>query len=286
MPRAVEPTASKLPLFLAAVAFAAVVAACAPCGRAESASAGDAVASVPAPRQYVEDEAGIIDPASKTKLLGYLQELEQKTGCQILVLTVKTTGGVPIEEFSLAVAEKWKLGQKGKDNGAIILVAVDDRAYRFEIGRGLEGPLPDAFVGRVGREVFIPYFRQGKYGEGLFRGVVAILTKLEAEYGVKLTGMPRLAPSGRTDGPPSWAMTLFVALVAIYLILSAVSRKMPLPLLLLLMFLGGGRRGGGSGGWGGWSSGSGGGGFGGGGFGSFGGGGGGSFGGGGASGRW
>jgi uncharacterized protein len=283
MPRAAEPTASKLPLFLAAVALAAIVVASAAPARAESASVDAAVTSLPAPTQYVEDHAGIIDSASRTKLLGYLQELEEKTGCQVLVLTVKTTGGVPIEEYSLKVAEKWKLGRKGKDSGALILVAVDDGAYRFEIGSGLEGPLPDAFVGRIGRDYFIPYFRQGKYGEGLFRGVVAMLTKLEAEYGVELTGLPRLAPSGRTGGLPPWAVTFFVVIVATYLILSAVRGSLPFPLLLLLIFLGGGRRGGGSGGW---SSGSGGGGFGGGGFGSFGGGGVGGFSGGGASGRW
>jgi len=240
--------------------------------------AADAIEAVPAPTEYVLDLARVIDPSSKRALLGYLQELEEKTGAQVIVLTVVTTGGVPIEEFSLALADKWKLGRKGKDDGALVVVAVSDRAYRFEIGRGLEGPLPDAFVGRIGRQYFVPYFRQGKYGEGLFLGVVAMLTKLQAEYGVALTGLPRVAPPSSLPSSPGSSvgqllLTLFIVLIVIILI----ARRLP-----FFFFPTGGYRGS----WGsvGWTSR--GGGWGGGGFGSFGGGGGGSFGGGGASGRW
>jgi uncharacterized protein len=239
-----------------------------------------AATDVPKPTQYVEDLAGIVDPASKTKLLGYLQELEEKTGTQIIVLTVRTTGGVPIEQFAIDLAEKWKLGQKGKDNSALIVVAVDDRACRFEIGRGLEGALPDAFVGRIGREFIVPYFRQGKYGDGLFQAVVAMLSRLETEFNVTLTGLPRTArpaPAAPIQHPPGGdpVRTIFTLLIAIVVLITVIRHPW------LLLFMGAGR----GGGWSGGSRFGGSGGFGGG-FGSFGGGGGGSFGGGGATTRW
>lgn len=235
--------------------------------------ASDQAPDIQVPSQYVEDLAGVIDQPSRTKLLGYLQELEQKTGAQIIVLTVETTAGVPIEEFSLKLAEKWQLGQKGKDNGALIVVAVKDRAYRIETGRGLEGPIPDAFIGRIGREYFVPNFRSGNFGKGLFDGVVVMLSRLSSEYGVSLTGLPQVPPSATAASPaPPAARILQTILVIIVVMVVLFSRFGWLFLGASMM----GRRGG-------WSSG---GGFRGGGFGSFGGGGGGSFGGGGASGRW
>ena len=274
--KASKPTASSRRAVLSAVALAAAVVAAWLTVRSVALAAAP---DVPKPAQYVEDLAGIIDPASKIKLLGYLQELEEKTGTQIIVLTVKTTGGVPIEQFAIDLAEKWKLGQKGKDNGALVVVAVDDRTYRFEIGRGLEGPLPDAFVGRIGRDFFVPYFRQGRYGEGLFQGVVAMLARLETEFNVTLTGLPRMAQPAR--GVPGevpargsdFLRTIATALIAIFVLMMVIRHPW-----LLLLFMSGGRGGG-------WSGGSRSGGFGGG-FGSFGGGGGGSFGGGGATGHW
>ncbi|MDA8169275.1 MAG: TPM domain-containing protein [Nitrospiraceae bacterium] len=234
-----------------------------------------------APPDYVVDQAGVINADSKTMLDSYLRELEQKTGAQMAVLTVSSLDGNPLEDFSISVAEKWKLGQKGRDNGVLLLVAPRERKYRFEIGYGLEGTLPDSYVGTIGREYLVPYFRRGDYSGGITAAVQAVAGKIAEASGVEITGMPAPQPvpdAGGDDGGgiPGLALSalFFIVLVVLF------SRH---PGLLMLFLLGGGGRGrwGGGGGFG--SGGFGGGGFGGGGFG---GGGGGSFGGGGASGGW
>jgi|Deesub1362A_J573_1020465.scaffolds.fasta_scaffold00004_17 uncharacterized protein len=236
------------------------------------------------PPRYVVDMAGIVDDGVEMKLNGFLQELEQKTTAQMVVLTIDTLEGRAIEDFSLEVAEKWKLGQKGKDNGALLLVAMKERKYRFEIGYGLEGILPDSLVGTIGRQYIVPFFRKGDYSNGIAAAVLAVAGEIAKEHGVEITGMPKLRPvytrgyGGRPAGKPSLLSALLSVLVLIGLVILFI--RHPRLLLLILLFSGmGGRRSY-------WGGGFGGGGFGGGGFGSFGGGGGGGFGGGGATGGW
>jgi len=231
------------------------------------------------PQKYVVDLAGIINDAVENRLNGYLQELEQKTTAQMIVLTIPDLGGESIDDLSISIAnDKWKLGQKGKDNGVLFLVALKDRKYRIEVGYGLEGVLPDSLVGSLGRKLLVPYFRKGDYSDGIYATTLAVANIIAKHYGVKITGMPsinyRSQPvSGRN---PS---SLFSTLIAIvfFIILGILFIRNPRAFLLFLLFSSMGGR---SGPWGG------GGGFGGGGFGSFGGGGGGGFGGGGASGGW
>lgn len=234
---------------------------------------------VPAtPRDYVVDLAGIVNQDARVRLDGYLKELEQKTTAQFVVLTVTSLGGEPLEQFSIDVAHnKWKLGQKGKDNGVLLVVALKERKYRFEIGYGLEGVLPDSFVGTVGRRYLVPYFRKGDYSGGIYAAVVAVSGRIASSQGVKITGMPQVRDAyGERSGKGGIAGTI----LAFLLFAGAVILFIKNPRLFLLLLLSssmGGRRGGWNGG-----------GFGGGGFGggSFGGGGGGGFGGGGASGGW
>lgn len=246
-------------------------------------SVSPALASVPAvpavPRDYVVDLAGIVNNNAKVRLDGYLKELEQKTTAQFVVLTVKSLEGEPIEQFSIDVAHnRWKLGQKGKDNGVLLVVATKDRKYRFEIGYGLEGVLPDSFVGTVGREYLVPYFRKGDYSTGIFAAVVAVSNRIASSQGVKITGMPQIRDNqGERAGKGGIVSTILSILFFIGAVILFI-RNPRLFLLLLFASSMGGRRGGWNGG------GFGGGGFGGGG--SFGGGGGGGFGGGGASGGW
>ena len=231
------------------------------------------------PQRYVVDLAGIVDDATENRLNGYLQELEQKTTAQMVVLTISSLEGESIEDFSITIAhDKWKLGQKGKDNGVLFLISVKDRKYRIEVGYGLEGVLPDSLAGSMGRDLLVPYFRKGDYSNGIFATTLAMANKIAEDAGVKIEGMPSIkyqtAPTGKgKSGSPLSTIIgiLFLIIMGILFI------KNPRAFLLFLLFSSmGGRRGS----WGG------GGGFGGGGFGSFGGGGGGGFGGGGASGGW
>jgi len=240
------------------------------------------------PRHYVEDYAKVINSSHEQALNGILQELEQKTGTQYIILTVQTTEAVPIEQFAIELAEKWKLGQKGKDNGMLFVLAAKDRRYRFEVGYGLEGFITDQFCGRVGREVLVPFLKKGDYSQGIYQANLQVAQKIAAESGVTLTGMPKLAPvpaerraegvGRRRIGLPCCSILPF--LFIILLIFGGLGRGMGWWLFLPFLF-------GGFGSYGGYGrSGSYGGGSFGGGFGGFGGGMGGGFGGGGASGGW
>ena|SRR5208283_236280 len=230
-------------------------------------------ASVPeipaAPSQYVMDLAGIVDDATKARLDSSLRELEEKTTAQMVVLTIPGLNGESLEDLSLSTAEKWKLGQKGKDNGVLLIISLQERKYRFEIGYGLERVLPDSLVGSIGRSYLVPNFRKGDYGKGIADAVFAVVNTIAAAEGVTLTGTPVPERSyGKKIG-------LFHELVLLFFLIAAVILFIRHPALFLLLFFSSGR-----GGW------SGGGGFGGGDSGGFGGGGGGGFGGGGASGDW
>ncbi len=233
--------------------------------------------NLPRPQRYVEDRGNVISADVETKLNGLLQELEQKTGAQYIVLTVGSLGGVDIETFSIELADQWKLGDKDKDNGMLFVMSTGDREYRFEVGYGLEAVITDMFTGQVGRGYFEPYAKKGDYSNGIYLANAAIAQKIAQSQGVTLSGMPALAQrtSGSGNGPSP-----LIGLIPLILIMLIGGRR-GLFLYLLLGGLGG-RRSYGSSSRGGFGGGS----FGGGGFGSFGGGGGGGFGGGGSSGRW
>jgi len=237
-------------------------------------------AQVPAlPADPVVDLAAIIDNSVKTQLNGYLRELEAKTTAQMAILTIQSLEGQSIEDFSIHIAhDKWKLGQKGRDNGVLLVVAVKDRKYRIEVGYGLEAVLPDSLVGSIGREYLVPYFKKGDYSGGIYAATLVIANEIAKDAGVKISGLPvviRTQPERdrkKSSSPFGKLVSIFIFLVLLIIFIK--NPKSFLALMLLSSM--GGRRGpwGGSGG-----------GFGGGGFGSFGGGGGG-FGGGGASGSW
>ncbi len=230
---------------------------------------------MPPLRGRVNDYAGLMPPERARALEDRLARFEQETGHQVAVLTIPSLQGEPLEDFSIKVAENWKIGQKGFDNGVILLIARDDRKIRIEVGYGLEGVLPDAIASRIIREIIIPRFRANDYPGGIEAGIDAIL---------KVTRGERLPEARRAQGR---TMSFSLAQLFFILLLAAI------PIIALLGSQNQNRAAGSwsgrrryYGGWGGpfWG-GFGGGGFGGGGGGGFGGGGGG-FGGGGASGGW
>ena len=246
------------------------------------AATGYSQADLPMPRNHVEDYANVINASDERSLNGVLQELKQKTGAQYIVLTVLSTGGLPIEQFSIELVEKWKLGQKGKDNGMLFVFTAKERQARFEVGYGLEGFITDQYTNRVGRNVLVKYIKQGNTSRGIYETNLQIIQRIAAEYGVSLTGMPKITPvppvRRRTRGLPccgALPMLLFM-----FLLFSGRGRGMGMWFFLPFMM-------GGFGGHGGYGrSGSFGGGSFGGGFGGFGGGMGGGFGGGGSTVSW
>lgn len=126
---------------------------------------------VPALTGRIVDNANIITRKDKEEINSYLESLENSTGAQVAVLTINSLNGYSIEDFSMKVAESWKLGQKDKDNGALIVVALKEHKARIEVGYGLEGTLTDTKCGLILRNVIIPEFRNGDYSEGIVKGV-------------------------------------------------------------------------------------------------------------------
>jgi len=115
---------------------------------------------------FVNDYAGIISQEDQIEIENLLDELYANGTAQVAIVTVRTLNGEPIEDFSMKIAHG-KLGDSGKDNGLLYLIAVDDRQYRIEVGYGLEDKIPDAIAGRIGRKTAEDYFSEGKYSEGI-----------------------------------------------------------------------------------------------------------------------
>lgn len=136
---------------------------------------------VPPLKGRVNDLAGLI-PSDRARLLEErLARFEQETGHQIAVLTIPSLEGESLEGFSIRVAESWKIGKKGFDNGAILLIAKNDRKLRIEVGYGLEGVLPDALASRIVREIIVPRFRNNDYAGGTEAGIDAIMKAARGE---------------------------------------------------------------------------------------------------------
>jgi uncharacterized protein len=129
----------------------------------------------------VNDLAGVLSASEKSELTDYLSAVNSQTGFQIGVLTVTSLEGDSIESFSMRVAEKWKLGSADKDNGAILVVSINDRALRIEVGYGLEETLTDMKSGLIIRNVIIPEFKSGNYGAGIVAGAKSIVGVVTGE---------------------------------------------------------------------------------------------------------
>jgi uncharacterized protein len=226
----------------------------------------------PALTGRVVDEAGVLSGDTKRQLDGILAgDEEHFGGRQVVVVTVKSLQGYEISDYGYRLGRHWGIGQKGKNNGALIIVAPNEHEARIEVGYGLEGDLTDAKSRVIIDRTMLPAFRNGDYNAGVVDGTKAVLATLgNTNYAV-----PDFSAEDRDEPSDNWT-GLIVFLIVVFI----AGRAFFWPLLFMGGF--GGRGGWGGGGWGGGGFGGGSGGFGGGGFS----GGGGSFGGGGASGRW
>jgi len=223
-------------------------------------------------KKYVVDETGTLTNQEKDLLMQKLIDFEKKTSNQIVVYIIKSLNGEPIEFVSVKIAEANKIGKKDKNNGVLLLVAMEEKKIRIEVGYGLEGALTDAISSSIIRNEIAPDFKQNQFYEGINKGLDAIILATKNEY----KNTEQKSTPGLCFGVPVFVLIIFV-FVFFSLFMSIIRR----------IFGFGGRRyfGSGFGGfWGGWGSG-GGSSWGGGGFGGFSGSGG-SFGGGGASGGW
>ena len=173
---------------------------------------------VPALTSRVTDQAGMLDATQKQRLEAVLAEHEAKSGNQIAVLLVKSTEPEAIEQYGIRVADAWKLGRKGVDDGVLLIVARDNpgslRRLRIEAGRGVQGVLTDAQSKRILQDVIAPHFKQNHYYEGLVAGVGAIATVLNRERFPEPA--PTVAPANAGDSGQGGGIGMFGILMLVF----------------------------------------------------------------------
>ena len=196
------------------------------------------------PQGHVNDWAGVFTPEQKADLESRIVAVRQNSGAQLAVVALKSLQGGEINDFAVKLFAQWGIGEKGKDNGVLLLAAIEDRKMWIEVGYGLEGVLNDAKCGRVQDEFIVPRFKEGNYAQGLIDGADALLKIMSGE------AIPE--PAAQADNPLAAILFLLVFAAVFVLIARSAIRGGK-----------GGRWTGGSGGGGGFSSGGGGGGFGG-----------------------
>ncbi len=166
---------------------------------------------IPQPRGWVNDFAGVISPQELEKLDSLIQGLEGETGAEIAVVTVKSIAPYDEKEYARLLFDNWQPGKKGKDNGLLVLLAVQDKRWRIETGYGLEGILPDGLCGEIGRNYMVPYFKEARYGEGFYQGLLKI-KEVIVKGGRGVSKIPQ-------QGVSSWEATLILALFPIVILI-------------------------------------------------------------------
>lgn len=168
---------------------------------------------VPPLEGRVNDRAGLLSPDQRAHIEARLAAYENKTGHQLVLLTIPSLEGDPIRDYGMRVAEAWKLGRKDRDDGVLMIVASQDREVAFEVGYGLEGDLPDVIVGRIIRDIIAPAFRRGDWAGGITGAIDAVI----GATGGDGTPLPEPAPvrPRRSPGIPPFLLLLVLALLFI-----------------------------------------------------------------------
>jgi uncharacterized protein len=174
--------------------------------------------AVPPLKGRVTDLTGTLKPEQVSSLEQLLRSFEARKGSQIAVLIVPTTAPETVEQYALRVAEQWKIGRKKVDDGAILVVAKDDRALRIEVGYGLEGALNDATASRIIREVIVPRFREGDFFGGISAGVDRMIRVIDGE--------PLPAPAKAAPPPGEGVLQILPVLLILALVAGAILRRM------------------------------------------------------------
>jgi uncharacterized protein len=164
------------------------------------------------PGTFVVDAAHMLRPDTMQSLEDLLAKLEQATNDQVKVLTIPMLGGEDVFSFAQRHYDLWKLGEKKKSNGALIVVAVQEHKIRIHTGYGLEGALPDSWCGSLSREAAEKYFRVGNYNDGINFLTVAVVNKVADEANVKIAGAPNIRHVAQNDSilPLVFVVAFFV----------------------------------------------------------------------------
>lgn len=168
---------------------------------------------VPQLRGHVNDTAGMLSSGAAQHLEAALTDFEQTDSTQIVVLTIPTLAGENLEEYSIKVAEAWRIGHKGLDNGAILLLSQQERKIRIEVGRGLEGKLTDLTSGRIIRDIITPRLKAGDIDGGITAGVSSIMEVVRGDYQAKARDLTQ----SKENAPPVLTLLFFLFVAIIFL---------------------------------------------------------------------
>jgi len=160
--------------------------------------------SFPAAKGFVNDFAGVIEPDAAKKLDNLCAILDQKTGVELAIVTVKTVAPLDSKTYAVKLFEKWGIGKKGKDNGLLLLVGVDDRRVEIEVGYGLEGTVNDALAGQILDVYVVPRFKAGDYSGGIYNGAAALAQRVAEAKNIELGEEYQGKNMGLEDDEESW----------------------------------------------------------------------------------
>lgn len=230
------------------------------------ASAGPQIPPPPTTSIYVQDYAGVLSADTKARVNNLGTQLAAKTKAQIVVVTLPSLEGMPPADYALGILRQWGVGDKTLNNGVVLLVAVNDRQSRIEVGYGLEGALPDAKTGRIQDDYMLPYFQQGDYEKGILNGYLAVVGEVAKEYKLEFKNDAKPVVHSQTsqsgswwDSAPWWLKIIIAAGLILLVMIDWIFFGGTITYLLLSLISRGGRGGGsGGGGFGGGSGGGGG----------------------------
>jgi uncharacterized protein len=168
----------------------------------------------PALSGRVVDEAGLLSPAERERLTGQLATHERATGQQVVIVTLRSLQGYPIEDFGYRLGRAWGIGEKGKNTGALLVVAPNERAVRIEVGYGLEGMLTDALSRSIIERDILPAFRQGQFARGIADGTSAMLLALGGTAAAPARGASPV-PAANDDLAP----LIFIAIILFFVVM-------------------------------------------------------------------
>ena len=173
----------------------------------------------PSPRGYVNDYAGILSAQTTQDIDTICKQVQSKTTAQIALVIVNTTEPLEIEQYAVELFQKWGIGQKDKDNGLLLLVAINDRKVRIETGYGLEGAMPDAIASNIIYGTIIPEFKQAQYEKGMLLGIILIADLIAKEYNVSLDldeSLPVPGTAGERQMSPLAALIYVIVFILIF----------------------------------------------------------------------
>ena len=218
----------------------------------------------PTTDKYINDYVGIIDSSTRNQIISIGKELEDKTSAQAVIVIINSTNNIPIEYYANKLFRNWGIGASEKDNGLLILLSMQEKKWRIEVGRGLEGVLPDLLTSSVMEENAKPYFVEDNYGEGLLQSYSIFTNTIAKEYNTildKTSTVPHTSPNlvRRNKGILAGGIFIFILLFDLIF-----NRGRLLSIILQLIFWNnlngrggpGGGRGGYGGGYGGFGGGS------------------------------